>query len=147
MPVVPSMEIPPVMPSRPLNVFCCDHFPVGHGDRHHCTLFSNDRPHCLFDHLPRHRIDRRFSHRQFQPFSSDRPHTSSGTKLHGSGSGKNLHRSRHQTAVGFVRIVAAVFLHTAGIGFFCLYFQMQQLSCRHFQFDPLRTLAGSLPQH
>ena len=127
--------------------FLCNAFSVRHGNRHHRTFCADHRAHSLFDHLSRHRIDRRLTRRKFQPFSGHNAHAVSGTELHSAVLRQNLHSGIYQTAVGLIRVVAAVFSHAAGVRRTGLYRQTQFFSGRHYQFHPLRAAACGLPQH
>ena len=115
MPVVPRIDRPPMMPSRPLSVFA----PAPRRRESQISTSTSPARRCCRaasamasrDHLARHRIDRRLARRQRQARPRHRADALAGAKGDAAAGRAAPHRRDDQRAMRHVGIVAGVLDH------------------------------------
>ena len=115
MPVVPRIDRPPTMPSRPLAVRLARISPPGHGDRHlevaGVALIPRDLGDQLADQLAWCWIDRGLADRDRQARPGDHADAFAGDEDHAGAGVAAAHRDADPGAVRDVRVVAGILDH------------------------------------
>ena len=115
MPVVPRIERPPTMPSRPLSVFARERLAAGNGDLDldigSACRRGGDFGDRVGDHPARHRIDRRLARRNRQARPGHRADALAGAKASRRRPARRAHRRDDQRAMRHVGIVAGILDH------------------------------------
>ncbi len=118
MPVVPRIDRPPTMPSRPLSVLAASASPPGMAISISASARSagcgGDFGDGVTHHPPRHRIDRRLARRHRKPGPRHGADALAGAKRHAGAGRAEPHRGDDKRAMRNIGIVAGVFDHASG---------------------------------
>ena len=118
MPVVPRIDRPPTMPSRPFSVLAASAAPPGMAISISASaarpMRGGDFGDGVADHAPRHRIDRGLAGRNRKSRPRHRADALAGAKRYAGARRAKPHRRDDERAVRHVRIVAGVLDHAGG---------------------------------
>ena len=151
MPVVPRIDRPPTMPSRPLSVFAASASPPGIEISTSTSTAragrGGDFGDGVGDDAAGHRIDRGLARRHWEAGARDGADAFAGTECHAGARRTDANGRANECAVGHVGIVAGVLDHPGRRG--ALVFarhgerKARPFAARQCHFDRVRKLAGN----